>query len=72
MLGGPLHCLGDRSVVWGLWIPRIDEKTLDDHFPAAVARDLKTKWFQEAFDLVTNTPRERKKSTQKDVLMFGS
>lgn len=53
-IGGPLHCLGGRSVVWGLWIPRADDKTLDDHFPAAVASDLKTKWYQEAFNLVTN------------------
>ena len=59
-VGGPLHCLGGRSVVWGLWIPRADEKTLDDYFPAAVASDLKTKWFQEAFDLVTNNSQKDK------------
>jgi len=59
-VGGPLHCLGGRSVVWGLWIPRADEKTLDDHFPAEVALDLKTKWFQEAFDLVTNNSQKEK------------
>jgi len=57
-VGGPLHCLGGRSLVWGLWIPRTDDKTLDDHFPAAVASDLKTKWFQEAFDLVTNNSQK--------------
>lgn len=59
-VGGPLHCLGGRSVVWGLWIPRTDEKTLDDNFPAAVAHDLKTKWFKEAFDLVTNNSQKEK------------
>ena len=53
-VGGPLHCLGGRSVVWGLWIPHADHKTLDDHFPAEVASDLKDKWIREAFNLVTN------------------
>lgn len=58
-VGGPLHCLGGRSVVWGLWIPRTDDETLG-HFPAAVASDLKTRWFQEAFDLVTNNSQREK------------
>ena len=59
-VGGPLHCLGGRTVVWGLWIPRADAKTLDNHFPAEVANDLKTKWFQEAFNLVTNNSQTEK------------
>ena len=59
-VGGALHTLGGRSLVWGLWIPRADEKTLDDHFPAEVASDLKTKWFQEAFNLVTNNSQKEK------------
>lgn len=54
-VGGPLFTLGGRSNVWGLWIPRADEDTLNDHFPLEVADDLKTRYFNEAFELVTNS-----------------
>ncbi|KIJ28769.1 GMC oxidoreductase [Sphaerobolus stellatus SS14] len=53
-VGGPLFTLGGRSNVWGLWIPRADVDTLSDHFPSEVANELKTKYFNEAFKLVTN------------------
>jgi choline dehydrogenase-like flavoprotein len=53
-VGGPLYCLGGRSIVWGLWIPRTDDKTLKDHFHPDVAQELKDTWFDEAFNLVTN------------------
>ncbi|KIJ47614.1 hypothetical protein M422DRAFT_163772 [Sphaerobolus stellatus SS14] len=53
-VGGPLFALGGRSKVWGLWIPHADDDTLSDHFPSEVANELKTKYFNEAFKLVTN------------------
>lgn len=53
-VGGPLYCLGGRSVVWGLWIPPTPDKTLHEHFPEAIARDLQSRYFRKAFDLVTN------------------
>lgn len=54
-IGGPLYCLGGRSVVWGLWIPPASANTLNDHFPPQVAQDLtEGDYFTRAFDLVTN------------------
>ena len=38
--GGPLYCVGGRSNAWGLYIPRIDKKTMKEYFPASVAADL--------------------------------
>ena len=38
--GGPLYCLGGRSNAWGLYIPRIDPKTMKEYFPSSVASDL--------------------------------
>ena len=54
-IGGPLYCLGGRSVVWGLWIPPASENTLNEHFPQQVAQDLiQGGYFTKAFHLVTN------------------
>jgi len=53
-IGGPLYCLGGRSVVWGLWIPPASANTLDKHFPQKVAQDLQGSYFTKAFHLVTN------------------
>jgi len=39
--GGPLYCVGGRSNAWGLYIPRIDHKTLDEYFPPDVVADLR-------------------------------
>jgi hypothetical protein len=38
--GGPLYCVGGRSNAWGLYIPRIDQKTLEEYFPPSVVTDL--------------------------------
>eukprot|EP00026_Physarum_polycephalum_P000521 Phypoly_transcript_00522.p1 GENE.Phypoly_transcript_00522~~Phypoly_transcript_00522.p1 ORF type:complete len:633 (+),score=108.30 Phypoly_transcript_00522:1584-3482(+) len=38
--GGPVYCLGGRSNAWGLYIPRIDHKTLEEYFPPSVVEDL--------------------------------
>ena len=66
-VGGPLHCLGGRSVVWGLWIPSTDSATLDNHFPKAVAKDLQDSekgWFNKASDLMTNRFRRAESSAE--------
>ena len=53
-VGGPMYCLGGRSIVWGLWIPRTDNETLESHFSPVVAEELKHTWFDNTFDLVPN------------------
>lgn len=53
-VGGPLYCLGGRSSVWGLWIPRVNNASLKEFFPDAVSRDLKDSRYTEAFNLLTN------------------
>ena len=53
-IGSPVYCLGGRSIVWGLWIPYRDNETLESHFSPVVAKELEHKWFDNAFDLVTN------------------
>lgn len=70
-VGGPLHCLGGRSVVWGLWIPRADEEVLG-HFPAAVASDLRTRWFQGDLRPRYEQLPERINLPRRTYLMFSS
>jgi hypothetical protein len=38
--GGPLYCVGGRSNAWGLYIPRIDQNTLEEYFPPSIIDDL--------------------------------
>jgi hypothetical protein len=57
-VGGPMYCLGGRSIVWGLWIPATDTGTLQSHFPPTVADELSKTWFGKAFDLVTNNSQK--------------
>ena len=64
--GGPIYCLGGRSIVWGLWIPRIDDATLDNHFPKTVANGLKECWLRCAFNLMTYH------SQTENIYPFGS
>ncbi|KAA8899115.1 hypothetical protein FN846DRAFT_189185 [Sphaerosporella brunnea] len=53
-VGGPVYCLGGRSSVWGLWIPRVNKASLDQYFPADVSHELQTYAYSRAFDLLTN------------------
>ncbi|KAF5536591.1 FAD NAD(P)-binding domain-containing protein [Fusarium napiforme] len=46
--GGPVYCLGGRSTVWGLFSPRIDDKTFRTHFPKEVYEDLNKKYLRKA------------------------
>ena len=57
-IGGPLYCLGGRSVVWGLWIPPASANTLNAHFPQKVAQDLQDSYLKKAFHLVTNDSQD--------------
>ena len=52
--GGPLVCLGGRSLVWGLWTPRSSQEVLDANFPSSVVDDLTSTYYDQAFSLVTN------------------
>ncbi|KZT38697.1 FAD/NAD(P)-binding domain-containing protein [Sistotremastrum suecicum HHB10207 ss-3] len=49
--GGPLYCLGGRSPVWGLFIPRIHDSSLE-HFPKAIATDLLHPYYEKAEKLM--------------------
>lgn len=60
-VGGPMHCLGGRSNVWGLWTPRADDVTLNEYFPASINEYLKNGGYDEVFNLLTN-------DSQKDVI----
>ncbi|KAG9036848.1 hypothetical protein FRB95_007693 [Tulasnella sp. JGI-2019a] len=46
--GGPMHCVGGRSAAWGLFAPRVHDKTLNSWFPETVERDLIDIYFEEA------------------------
>ena len=49
---GPLYNLGGRSVVWGLFVPRIHDKTLERDFPRPVRQGLLWKYYREAENLM--------------------
>ena len=54
-VGGPVYCLGGRSCVWGLFIPRIDNDTLKTHFPENVTNDLVCGgYYERAERIMTN------------------
>ncbi|EUC60729.1 GMC oxidoreductase [Rhizoctonia solani AG-3 Rhs1AP] len=46
--GGPMYNLGGRSAAWGLFIPRIHDRTLQVHFPKAIGDDLLTTYYRKA------------------------
>ncbi|KAF7792707.1 hypothetical protein EIP86_003805 [Pleurotus ostreatoroseus] len=46
--GGPVYCLGGRSTVWGLFCPKVHDRTLDGYFPKQVAEDLRKRYYAEA------------------------
>ncbi|KAK7689434.1 hypothetical protein QCA50_007226 [Cerrena zonata] len=64
--GGPLICLGGRSLVWGLWIPRSSPEVLSAKFPPQVANEIQATYYQKAFNIVTNG------SQQNDIYPRGS
>ncbi|KAL8869302.1 MAG: hypothetical protein Q9198_007922, partial [Flavoplaca austrocitrina] len=53
-VGGPVHCLGGRSTVRGLYSPMIDSTTVGKYFLARIAEYLHKGGFEEAFDILTN------------------
>lgn len=52
--GGPLICLGGRSIVWGLWIPQSSPEVINAKFPPSVANAILSTYYGKAFDVVTN------------------
>lgn len=46
--GGTMYCLGGRSAAWGLFSPRIHDRTLDTHFPKPVKQDLIPTFYKKA------------------------
>ncbi|KAJ3550465.1 hypothetical protein NM688_g5070 [Phlebia brevispora] len=46
--GGPMYCLGGRSVAWGLFSPRIHDRTLHDYFPKQVVEDVLGRYYSLA------------------------
>jgi len=66
-VGGTLYCVGGRSNVWGLYIPRIDQNTLSEYFPRPVVEDLvdnkdsnKGNYYKRAEFLMHNRAYEQK------------
>ncbi|KAE8319577.1 hypothetical protein BDV41DRAFT_520236 [Aspergillus transmontanensis] len=53
-VGGPVHCLGGRSSVWGLFAPRERESTLKKYFPERITKYLQETGYESAFNLMTN------------------
>ena len=58
-VGGPVHCLGGRSTVWGLYTPRIHTTIVEKYFPEPIRRYLLEKnksgccGYDEAYRLMT-------------------
>lgn len=46
--GGPMYSLGGRSAAWGLFIPRIHDKTLEAHFHPDVKKELLQEYYGRA------------------------
>lgn len=59
-IGGPVYCLGGRSNLWGLWTPEAFPQTVNEHFPAAIAKYLHAPkgGYYNAFNLVTNNSQK--------------
>ena len=71
--GGPLYCLGGRSNAWGLYIPRIDQKTMKEFFPPSVVADLvddkdpkKGNYYKKAEYLMLNKDYKHHKDVQME------
>ena len=56
--GGPVYCLGGRSVVWGLYSPRIIEKKHRKYFPRNISDYLENGGYERAFGLFTNESQD--------------
>ena len=50
--GGPVHCLGGRSAVWGLFAPRIHQSYLDKYLSEPVRSDLCRTYYRLAETLM--------------------
>ena len=46
--GGPMYCVGGRSAAWGLFAPRVHDKTLDRFFPPVVKEELLKEYYDKA------------------------
>ncbi|CAE6447884.1 unnamed protein product, partial [Rhizoctonia solani] len=46
--GGPMYNLGGRSAAWGLFVPRIHDRTLQKYFPKIVGDELLTTYYTKA------------------------
>ncbi|KAF3908172.1 hypothetical protein AA313_de0201121 [Arthrobotrys entomopaga] len=55
-VGGPVHCIGGRSNLWGLFTPKIDDITLDKYFPKEITDYLTgtEKGYDKAYRLLCN------------------
>ncbi|KAK0612774.1 hypothetical protein B0T17DRAFT_657566 [Bombardia bombarda] len=53
--GGPVHCIGGRSIVWGLYTPTMHPDEASAHFPASVCSYLSEKdGYNKAYRLLCN------------------
>ncbi|CEL61404.1 hypothetical protein RSOLAG1IB_09996 [Rhizoctonia solani AG-1 IB] len=46
--GGPMYNLGGRSAAWGLFVPRIHDRPLRNHFSDEVSGELLNKYYSKA------------------------
>ncbi|CUA76984.1 coatomer subunit beta [Rhizoctonia solani] len=59
--GGPMYNLGGRSAAWGLFIPRIHDRTLEKHFPKVIKDELLATYYSKAERLMNlSLPRTEK------------
>ncbi|KDN33598.1 hypothetical protein RSAG8_13313, partial [Rhizoctonia solani AG-8 WAC10335] len=59
--GGPMYNLGGRSAAWGLFIPRIHDRTLREHFPKTIGHELLETYYSKAEYLMNlSLPRSEK------------
>ncbi|KAL6811854.1 FAD/NAD(P)-binding domain-containing protein [Trichoderma camerunense] len=55
-VGGPVHCIGGRSNVWGLYTPMLHKDDAKKYFPRDVCSYLFNDGYNEAYRLLTNNP----------------
>ena len=60
-VGGPVYCLGGRSTVWGLFVPRIKDKQHKKYFPERVSGYLEKDGYENALKLLTSGSQSFKK-----------
>ncbi|KAI1124404.1 hypothetical protein F5Y10DRAFT_285113 [Nemania abortiva] len=53
-VGGPVYCLGGRTTVWGLFVPKVDRDTYKQFFPKKITDYLDGTGYTDAFNLVTH------------------